>query len=133
MPTITESKITSYITRKGLNVLKVAVFRNKRRGTTVIRLNMVNNSESRRVLDPGFWPKGVTCRYWLSYNAYRRKNQNASSQISNTSADTDNRQTQNLHPSSGTRAGNYSKQWGHTQDSSWGSDWSDYNPFSALD
>ena len=81
MPTITESKITSYITRKGLNVLKVAVFRNKRRGTTVIRLNMVNNSESRRVLDPGFWPKGVTCRYWLSYNAYRRKNQNALSKF----------------------------------------------------
>ena len=138
LPTITESKITSFVTRKGLNVSKVTVFRNKRRGTTVIRLNMVNNPESRRVLDPGFWPKGVTCRPWLSYNAYRRNNQNSSSQFSSASADTDSRQTGSLHSSSGTRAGNWSrsnssKEWGHNQDSSWGPDWSDYNPFSALD
>ena len=126
LPTITESKIESYVTRRGLTVSKVAVFRNKQRKTTVIRLNMVNDSVSRRVLEPGFWPKGVTCRPWLSFSAYRRNNQNTTNtQRSSAIYDRGNKRSENLLTISGS--------WGNNQCSSWGSDWSDYNPFSALD
>ena len=126
LPTITESKIESYVTRRGLTVSKVAVFRNKQRKTTVIRLNMVNDSVSRWVLEPGFWPKGVTCRPWLSFSAYRRNNQNTTNtQHSSAIYDRGNKRSENLLTISGS--------WGNNQCSSWGSDWSDYNPFSALD
>ena len=69
---------------------------------TVIRLNMVNDPVSRRLLEPGSWPKGVTCRPWLSYSAYRRYSQNPTNhQHSSASYDKDNGRSENLPTSSG--------------------------------
>ena len=74
LPNITESVITEYVRGKGPKVTKVSIFRNKRNNNTIARVNVeADDCADLLVSDPLFSPKGIRCRTWLPYNAYRNR------------------------------------------------------------
>jgi hypothetical protein len=69
-PSISEDKIARYVRSKGLTVTKVSIFRNDKRKTTVVRVNVEDDGTADNLTeDSTFWPRGIICRPWLSRNA----------------------------------------------------------------
>lgn len=73
---ITEKKLAGYITRRGLKVTKISIFRNrgKYRNNVVIRVNVQDDDNANSMTDdPYFWPEGVVCRPWIPFGTYRKR------------------------------------------------------------
>ncbi|MES9879997.1 MAG: hypothetical protein ABW185_03860 [Sedimenticola sp.] len=71
-PSITESKLTRYITKRGPKVTKVSISQNRRYGNVIIQVNIEDDENAHLISeDPYFWPNGVTCRPWVPYAAYK--------------------------------------------------------------
>ena len=138
LPSIPEDMITTFVTEKGLSVTKVSIFRNKRLGTAFARLNIVNSSEASRVLDPDFWPRGVSCRPWLSYNAYRRNQQSRLPRSSNIHTASVDRNDSSSDYTSGISADSWRSSGACSDKGSYDTQWdigdlADYNLYTALD
>ena len=71
---ITEDKLIKYVERRGLTVTWVNIWTSAKSGRVTIRLNIEVCKDYRRISKPGFWPKGVTCRPWVTKNAYNNRN-----------------------------------------------------------
>lgn len=70
---ITEAKLTKGIEWRGPPVTKVTIFRNRKLRTLVhvIRINVEDNGNANLLVDDTYFcQQGVTCRPWLSMNAY---------------------------------------------------------------
>lgn len=64
---MTEAKLASYVSRRGVKVSMVPIFPIKRSyDRVIIHLNVENDRNASLVENKRFWPKGVTCRPWLS-------------------------------------------------------------------
>ena len=110
LPSITETKVAMYVSRRGPKVSQVSIFRNKYK-PTVIRLNVEDDENVTLLDDPEFWPDGVICRPWMTNNQYRTGGANRSRRRSNQAVDRsrDRRATETQHVT-----------------------YSDYNPFENL-
>lgn len=76
VPSDTESKVAQYISDQGLKVTKVTIFRKHRDGqSNVFACINVEDDGYTGVMteDPLFWPRGVTCRPWLTRFELRQK------------------------------------------------------------
>ena len=71
---ITEDKLIKYVERRGLTVTWVNIWTAKS-GRLIIRLNIEVCKDYRRISEPGFWPKGVSCRPWVTKNTYNSRSQ----------------------------------------------------------
>lgn len=69
---ITEDKLIKYVERRGLTVTWVSIWTAKS-GRLIIRLNIEVCKDYRRISEPGFWPKGITCRPWVTKNTYNSR------------------------------------------------------------
>ncbi len=69
-PSMSEAKLYRYVERRGVSVTTIRIFRQKRYRGIVIRLNVEANNNASLVEDPYFWPRGVTCRPWVSQYRY---------------------------------------------------------------
>ena len=65
-------KLVNYVKNRGLKVTMIRVFPLKYGRSVIIRLN-VEAPQSNKLTEPGFWPRGVTCRPWLSKNSYMKQ------------------------------------------------------------
>lgn len=63
---ITEDKLTQYVQFRGLTVTWVNLWISRKTGRVIIRLNIEASENCDRIAEPGFWPRGVTCRPWMS-------------------------------------------------------------------
>ena len=113
-PHVTENRIAAYVRSKGPTITKVSIFRNQRRKTTVVRVNVEDDEYAERLLFTDFWPRGITCRPWLSQGQYSNR----------MAARTDAYTNKNPRHSTG------SKKW---DDYNPENDVCDYNRYDALD
>lgn len=67
---ITQDKLIRFVESKGLVVTWVKIWNSKRNGRVTIRLNVEASENYFKITEPGFWPRGVKCRPWLSNNKY---------------------------------------------------------------
>ncbi|WAR27239.1 hypothetical protein MAR_012943 [Mya arenaria] len=73
-PSITENKLEKYIRKRGPKVSRI-VLNKTRYGNVIIRVNVEDDDNASYMTDdPCFWPSDVTCRPWVSYGTYRRRN-----------------------------------------------------------
>lgn len=71
---VTKDFIANMVSKKGPKVTMVRKFQSRRQGgKVVIRLNVEADDKADLVLNRGFWPRGITCRPWLSKAALRRQ------------------------------------------------------------
>ena len=70
---ITQDELIKYVEIKGLTVTWVNIWASKRHGRVVIRLNVEATGDYLRVTEPGFWPRGIKCRPWLTNNTFKNK------------------------------------------------------------
>jgi hypothetical protein len=55
-------EIASFVNNKGLSVTNIRTFPVRRSPNNVIfRLNVEGNEKADRVLNDGFWPRGIVC------------------------------------------------------------------------
>lgn len=73
---ITQEKLISYVERRGLLVTWVNICTSKMNGRVIIRLNVEATDQCQILVEPGFWPRGVKCRPWLSNNRYNNSHRN---------------------------------------------------------
>lgn len=71
-PTITDAKIVQYAKQKGIRVTWVNIYRYERQNRAVVKVN-VDFEDAFRLLEDGFWPRGVTCRPWYSKGQYKTR------------------------------------------------------------
>ena len=71
-PSISAPKLRHYVTRKGVPVTWISIRKYEKQNKAVIRLN-VDADSSNKLLEYGFWPRGITCRPWLTKNQLRNK------------------------------------------------------------
>ncbi|MCG7876974.1 MAG: hypothetical protein N0C90_11660 [Candidatus Thiodiazotropha endolucinida] len=71
-PSISEMKLRHYVQAKGARVSWVSIRRYEKHNKAVVRLN-VDAEDASMVLERGFWPRGISCRPWLTRNQYRNK------------------------------------------------------------
>lgn len=123
-PNITEAKLAKYVSDKGPTVTKVSIFRNKKFRSTVVRVNVEDNHMADLLVnDPYFWPEGIQCRPWLSYNGYKnRHNEAPPRQIGQRDQKVNNGKSR--YPSHM----RYSNRYRNDQYNP-----ADYNPYSTLD
>ena len=69
-PSITQEKIISYVESKGLTVTWVNIWISNTTGRVIIRLNVEATEGFYKIAEPGFWPKGVKCRPWVTKSRY---------------------------------------------------------------
>ena len=75
-PSITEAKISQYVTERGLKVTKVAVNRKTRNYAVnvIVQVNVEDDGNADAMVnDFYFWPRGVTCKPWLSSYELRQR------------------------------------------------------------
>jgi len=75
-PSITEAKISQYVTQRGLKVTKVAVNRKTRNYAVnvIVQVNVEDDGNADAMVnDSYFWPRGVTCKPWLSTYELRQR------------------------------------------------------------
>ena len=70
---ITQEELIEFVESKGLLVTWVNIWNSKRYGRVVIRLNIEATENYLKITEPGFWPRGIKCRPWLSSNTYKHK------------------------------------------------------------
>lgn len=70
---ITQDELIKYVESKGLTVTWVKIWASKRHGRVAIRLNVEATEDYLRVTEPGFWPRGIKCRPWLTNNTFKNK------------------------------------------------------------
>ena len=68
---ITHEELIQYVESKGLIVTWVHIWPSKRSDRAVIRLNVEVSENCLKITEPGFWPRGVKCRPWLTNNTYK--------------------------------------------------------------
>ena len=68
---ITHEELIQYVESKGLVVTWVHIWPSKRSDRAVIRLNVEVSGNCLKITEPGFWPRGVKCRPWLTNNTYK--------------------------------------------------------------
>ena len=67
----------------------VRVFNQRSAGSVIIRMNIeVPNLNIGKLTEPGFCPKRVSCRPWMSRNKYFKSHQSNSTNYDNVGADT---------------------------------------------
>jgi hypothetical protein len=67
--------LTNFVTSRGATVTMIRKFpMRKSRNKVIVRLNVEANENADLVLDPGFWPKGITCETWMSRAEIQQKN-----------------------------------------------------------
>lgn len=71
--TITENRITEYVSKRGPTVSHVKIFQNKRNGSVFVRLNAYDDEKALMLSTPYFWPEEITCRPWVSQVEYKRR------------------------------------------------------------
>ena len=71
-PSISAPKLRHYVTRKGVPVTWISIRKYEKQNKAVIRLN-VDADSSNKLLEYGFWPRGISCRPWLTKNQLRNK------------------------------------------------------------
>ena len=114
---ITEDKLSTYVWNRGLKVTKVTIFRYSYK-SPVIRLNVEISDDIQHIENPFFWPKGVTCRPWYTYNRYQQSQYGSSGQ--------------SQHPRGGRRDDNGNPARHHGDSLRYNrSDVTDYNPYLA--
>ena len=69
---IKTQKLVNYVTNRGLKVTMIRVFGLGSGRSVTIRLN-VETKNSGKLLESGFWPRGVICRPWISKKQYMKK------------------------------------------------------------
>ncbi|MCG7879140.1 MAG: hypothetical protein N0C90_22820 [Candidatus Thiodiazotropha endolucinida] len=77
LPSISEKKIRNYASRRGVTLTWVNIHRYEQQNRAVIRVN-VDSEFGYRLMEYGFWPKGVTCRPWFSKGHYENRYLNKS-------------------------------------------------------
>ena len=65
-PSISGPKLTRYVTKKGVPVTWISIRRYEKQNKAVIMLNVVSDDLSYKLLEHGFWPRGITCKPWLT-------------------------------------------------------------------
>lgn len=71
---ITVNLIHQFISHKGLRAGTIKIFPCKRNSNDVIiRANIFADDNVHRIVEHGFWPRGVICKPWLSRNALNNK------------------------------------------------------------
>ena len=76
---ITRDKLIAYVESKGLTVTWLNIWTSRRSGRAIIRLNVEMTEGFHAIAEPGFWPKGIKCRPWVTkskYNASRNTSRN---------------------------------------------------------
>ena len=58
-PHVTKNRIAAYVRSKGPTITKVSIFRNQRRKTTVVPVNVEDDEYAERLLFTDFWPRGI--------------------------------------------------------------------------
>jgi hypothetical protein len=67
--------LSNFIRNRGATVSMIRKFpMRKSPNKVIIRLNLEANENADLVLDPGFWPRGITCSPWLSRTEIRERN-----------------------------------------------------------
>ena len=74
-PSISSAKLQYYVTRKGVPFTWISIHRYEKQNKAVIGLN-VDAEQADKVLERGFWPRGITCRPWLTKISIKTKNTN---------------------------------------------------------
>ena len=75
-PSISLEKLQHYVERKGVTVTWISIRRYEKQNKAVIRLN-VDAQQASAVLEAGFWPRGITCRQWLTKNQLKNRVSNS--------------------------------------------------------
>ena len=88
-PSITHEELIQYVESKGLTVTWAHIWPSKRLNRAVIRLNVEVSENCFRITEPGFWPRGVKCRPWLTNNTYKNTFLNPSRSKSYRGSDND--------------------------------------------
>ena len=70
-PSITEAKLAHFVSSKGVPVTWVSIRRYENQNRAVIRLN-VDADKGHQLLERDFWPRGVTCRPWVTKNQLQK-------------------------------------------------------------
>lgn len=70
--TITEDKLSRYVSKRGPSVAKIYVVRNKIYDSAYIKLTVEDNEQAVWLENPYFWPEGVRCRPWKVRRGYER-------------------------------------------------------------
>lgn len=74
---ITVDKLTRYVTKRGPTVTMVRIFPLKKsKNKVIVRLNVEGDDRSNLLEQRGFWPRGVTCRPWMSRGNLRKHRAN---------------------------------------------------------
>lgn len=75
-PSISLEKLQHYVEKKGVTVTWISIRRYEKQNKAVVRLN-VDAEQASAVLEVGFWPRGITCRPWLTKNQLRNRKSNS--------------------------------------------------------
>ena len=68
---ITRNKLIAYVESKGLTVTWLNIGTSRRSGRAIIRLNVEMTEGCHSIAEPGFWPKGIKCRPWVTKSKYK--------------------------------------------------------------
>ncbi len=78
---ITAEIIHRHVESRGPRVSQVTILPSRTPDSVIIRLNVESDVNCNMVEDPGFWPKNVVCKPWVSRGALQRdrryRNRNA--------------------------------------------------------
>ena len=77
---ISRDKLIAYVESKGLTVTWLNIWVSKRSGRAIIRLNVEMTEGFHMIAEPGFWPKGITCRPWVTKTKYNASHKMARKQ-----------------------------------------------------
>ena len=72
LPSITEAILMRYAKRRGVKLSWVNIRRYESQNRAVIRVN-VDSELGYRLVEDGFWPRGIVCRPWYSKGQYNRR------------------------------------------------------------
>ena len=74
-PNITEPLLRSYIQKRGPKVSRVTIFRKPRYGNYVVIHVCIEDDDNTCYMtdDPCFWPQGIICKPWVSYGAFKSR------------------------------------------------------------
>ena len=77
---ISRDKLIAYVESKGLTVTWLNIWVSKRSGRAIIRLNVEMTEGFHMIAEPGFWPKGIKCRPWVTKTKYNASHKTARKQ-----------------------------------------------------
>ena len=63
---ITEVKLSVFVSNRGPTITKLLVIRNKRFDSAFVKMNVEDNEQATWLENPFFWPRGIVCRPWIT-------------------------------------------------------------------